>query len=403
MSLRFDAIREDFDNYIVPAYAPAKVIPVRGQGSRLWDQEGKDHIDLFAGIAVNSLGHAHPKLIQRLQEQSQMLWHLSNAFTNEPALALAKRLCELTFAERVFFCNSGSEANEGAIKMARRYAHDTFSPEKIEIISFRRSFHGRTFMNVAVGGQEQYSQGFGPMPQGITHLPFNDIDALHKQASDKLCCIVVEPIQGEGGIIPATHEFMQAVRDVCKEYNALMVLDEVQSGVGRTGDLFAYMGYGITPDVITTAKGIGGGFPLAAFATTQNIAKVLKVGTHGTTYGGNPLATSVGLAVLDEVSQPDFLKQVKDSANYTRQGLEKINAKHKIWKEIRNRGLWFGCELSESYQDQAKHFVNAGREHRVLFTVAGTNIMRLAPALNITFEEIDEGLSRMEQAILDAK
>ena len=402
-SLRFDVSRSDFENYIIPAYEPAKLVPVRGQGSRLWDQEGLEYIDLFAGIAVNCLGHAHPKLVQRLQEQSQQLWHLSNAFTNEPALALAKKLCELTFAERVFFCNSGSEANEGAIKMARRYTYNKFNPQKTEIISFHQSFHGRTFMAISIGGQTKYSQGFGALLQGVTHLPFNDIDALRQHASDQLCCIVLEPIQGEGGIIPATPEFMQAVKEVCHESNALMVFDEVQSGIGRTGDLFAYMGYGITPDIMTIAKGIGGGFPLGAFATTQKIAEVLNVGTHGTTYGGNPLATAVGLAVLDEVAQPDFLAQVKDSAQYMRQGLEKINERQNIWKEIRNRGLWFGCELNDSYQDQAKHFVNAGREHRVLFTVSGTNIMRFAPALNITYEEIDVGLELLEQAILEVK
>ena len=196
-------------------------------------------------------------------------------------------------------------------------------------------------MTMSIGGQEKYSQGFGTLPQGITHLPFNDIDALRKHASDKLCCIVLEAIQGEGGVMPATPEFMQEVRKVCNESNALMILDEVQSGVGRTGDLFAYMEYGITPDIITIAKGIGGGFPIGAFITTEKIAEVLKVGTHGTTYGGNPLATSVALAVLDEMTKPDFLPQVKKSAQYMREGLEKINERQNIWKEIRNRGLWF--------------------------------------------------------------
>src|SRR3546814_928480 len=282
--------RQTFDEVMVPNYSPAEVIPVRGQGSRWWDQQGREYVDFAGGIAVTVLGHANPVMVKALNEQAQKLWHLSNVVTNEPALKLAQRLTELTFAERVFFCNSGGEANEAAFKLARRWASTNFGPEKNRIIAFDNAFHGRTLFTVCVGGQPKYSQGFGPLPGGIEHLPFNDIAALEAVMDDKVCAIVMEPLQGEGGLTPATPEFAKAARALCDRHKALLVFDEVQTGNGRTGTLYAYEQLGVTPDVMSTAKGLGGGFPIGAMLTTAEIAKALAFGPHGSTYGGNPLA-----------------------------------------------------------------------------------------------------------------
>ncbi|EPN60951.1 bifunctional N-succinyldiaminopimelate-aminotransferase/acetylornithine transaminase protein, partial [Pseudomonas syringae pv. actinidiae ICMP 19079] len=264
MSVEHAAVqRADFDQVMVPNYAPAGFIPVRGAGSRVWDQAGRELVDFSGGIAVNVLGHCHPALVGALTEQANNLWHVSNVFTNEPTLRLAKKLVDSTFAERVFFCNSGAEANEAAFKLARRVAHDLYGPEKYEIIAAVNSFHGRTLFTVSVGGQPKYSDGFGPKITGISHVPYNDLEALKAAVTDKTCAVVLEPIQGEGGVLPGELAYLQGARTLCDEHNALLVFDEVQSGMGRSGHLFAYMHYGVTPDILSSAKSIGGGFPLA--------------------------------------------------------------------------------------------------------------------------------------------
>src|SRR5690606_20723970 len=277
--------RADFDQVMVPNYAPAAFIPVRGQGSRVWDQAGRELIDFAGGIAVNVLGHAHPALVGALTEQANKLWHVSNVFTNEPALRLAHKLVDATFAERAFFCNSGAEANEAAFKLARRVAHDRFGPEKYEIVSALNSFHGRTLFTVTVGGQPKYSDGFGPKIEGIKHVPYNDLEALKAVVSDKTCAVVLEPIQGESGVLPADQAYLEGARKLCDEHGALLIFDEVQTGMGRTGELFAYMHYGVTPDILTNAKSLGGGFPIGLMLTTDKVAKHFSVGTHGTTFG----------------------------------------------------------------------------------------------------------------------
>ncbi|MGB2324844.1 MAG: aminotransferase class III-fold pyridoxal phosphate-dependent enzyme, partial [Pseudomonadales bacterium] len=276
--------RELFDQVMVPNYAPAKMIPVRGEGSRVWDQEGREYIDFAGGIAVTSVGHAHPEMLATLQEQGQKLWHLSNVMTNEPALKLAQQLTAATFADRIFFANSGAEANEAAFKLARRYAHNKFGPDKHEIIAFEQGFHGRTLFTVSVGGQAKYREGFGPAIEGITHLPYNDIAALEAAVSDKTCAIIMEPLQGEGGINAATTAFAKRVRELCDQYQALLVMDEVQTGVGRLGTLYGYEQLGITPDILTSAKGLGNGFPVAAMLASASVAEHFEVGTHGSTY-----------------------------------------------------------------------------------------------------------------------
>ena len=391
--------RADFDQVMVPNYAPAAFIPVRGAGSRVWDQAGRELIDFAGGIAVNVLGHAHPALVGALTEQANTLWHVSNVFTNEPALRLAKKLVDSTFAERVFFCNSGAEANEAAFKLARRVAFDRFGSEKYEIIAALNSFHGRTLFTVNVGGQSKYSDGFGPKITGITHVPFNDLDALKAAISDKTCAVVLEPIQGEGGVLPAEQAYLQGARALCDEHNALLVFDEVQTGMGRTGQLFAYMHYGVTPDILTSAKSLGGGFPIAAMLTTEALAKHLVVGTHGTTYGGNPLACAVGNAVIDVINTPEVLAGVKTKHDHFKTRLEQIGQQYGLFTEVRGMGLLLGCVLSDAWKGRAKDIFNAAEKENLMILQAGPDVVRFAPSLVVEEADIEEGLNRFERAV----
>ncbi len=388
-----------FDEVMVPCYNPMEMIPVRGKGSRIWDQDDNEYIDFAGGIAVSCLGHCHPVMVDALTEQGNKLWHLSNVMTNEPALRLAKKLTEVSFAERVFFANSGAEANEAALKLARRYAADVHGPEKSEIIAFKQGFHGRTFFTVTVGGQAAYSDGFGPKPGDVTHLPYNDIEALQAHMSDRTCAVMMEPLQGEGGIVPPTPEFAQAVRDLCDKHNALLIFDEVQTGNGRTGHFYAYQGLGITPDILSTAKSLGGGFPIGAMLTTAKLAEHLKVGTHGSTYGGNPLACAVAEAVVNEVTKPEVLAGVLEREALFRAGLEKINAKYNLFSEVRGKGLLLGAALNEEWQGRARDVLVAAGKQGLLVLVAGANVVRFTPSLVITQQEIEEGLAKLDKAI----
>ncbi|WP_010605389.1 aspartate aminotransferase family protein [Pseudoalteromonas maricaloris] len=393
------ANRELFDEVMVPNYNPSAVIPVKGQGSRVWDQTGKEFIDFAGGIAVNCLGHCHPALVSALKEQGEKIWHLSNVMTNEPALRLAKKLTDATFAEKVYFANSGAEANEAALKLARRWALDKFGAEKTQIIAFNKGFHGRTFFTVTVGGQAAYSDGFGPKPADITHIDYNDLAAFEKTISDNTCAVMMEPLQGEGGIISPNAEFVQAVRELCDKHNALLIFDEVQTGVGRTGDLYAYQGLGVTPDILTSAKALGGGFPIGAMLTTTEIAAHLKIGTHGSTYGGNPLACAVAEAAFDTVNTESVLAGVKAKEQLFRDGLNAINDKYNVFSEVRGKGLLLGAVLNDKFEGRARDFLVASAEHGLMSLVAGTNVVRFTPSLVITDEEIQEGLARFEQAV----
>jgi len=391
--------RTDFDQVMVPNYAPAGFIPVRGAGSRVWDQSGRELVDFTGGIAVNVLGHAHPALVSALTEQANKLWHVSNVFTNEPALRMAKKLVDATFADRAFFCNSGAEANEAAFKLARRVAFDLYGTEKYEIIAAINSFHGRTLFTVNVGGQSKYSDGFGPKITGITHVPYNDLEALKAAISDKTCAVVLEPVQGESGVIPAELAYLQGARQLCDEHNALLVFDEVQTGMGRTGELFAYMHYDVTPDILTSAKSLGGGFPIAAMLTTEALAKHLTVGTHGTTYGGNPLACAVAEAVIDIVNTPETLAGVKARRELFKTRLEAIGEQYGVFTQVRGLGLLLGCVLSDAWKGKAKDFFNAAEKEGVMVLQAGPDVIRFAPSLVVTEADIDEGLDRFERAI----
>jgi succinylornithine transaminase family protein len=399
--------RAAYDEVMVPNYAPAGFVPVRGEGSRVWDQNGREYVDFAGGIAVSSVGHAHPNVVRALIDQAQKIWHTSNGLVNEPGLRLARMLTERTFAERVFFCNSGAEANEAALKLARKWASDHFpSPgaskgetEKTGIVSCVNSFHGRTLFTVSVGGQEKYTQGFAPLPAGITHVPFNDVAALRAAVNDKTCAVIVEPIQGEGGVTPATKDYLHAVRELCDQHKALMIFDEVQSGAMRTGSLYAYMNCCAVPDILTTAKGIGGGFPIGAMLTTTEIAKSFAVGAHGTTYGGNPLACAVAGAVLEVLVSPEVKENVPARSAQLFAGLKEIGRKHRVFKEVRGAGLLIGCELEEAWKGRGKDFVKAAEEHGLIILIAGPNVIRLAPSLLITERDVAAGLALFDEAV----
>jgi acetylornithine/N-succinyldiaminopimelate aminotransferase len=388
-----------FDEVMVPNYSPSAVIPVRGEGSRVWDQQDKEYIDFAGGIAVNCLGHCHPALVSALKEQGEKIWHLSNVWSNEPALRLAKKLTDATFAEKVYFANSGAEANEAALKLARRWAIDNFSAEKSKIISFNKGFHGRTFFTVTVGGQAAYSDGFGPKPGDISHADYNDLASFEALIGDDTCAVMIEPLQGEGGVINPTIEFMQGVRALCDKHNALLIFDEVQTGVGRTGSLYAYEGLGVTPDILSTAKALGGGFPIGAMLTTTEIAKHLKIGTHGSTYGGNPLACAVAEAALDTVNTPEVLNGVNQKEALFRELVAEINDQYDVFSEVRGKGLLLGLALNDKYKGRAKEIITAGMEHGVMCLVAGMDVVRFTPSLVIPDADIREGMARFAKAV----
>ena len=391
--------RELFDKVILPVYSPAKFIPVKGKGSRVWDQDGNEYIDFAGGIAVNALGHCHPRLINALHQQSEQLWHVSNVFTNEPALRLAQKIIDNTFADRVFFANSGAEANEAAFKLARYYAAEKYSPYKTKIIAFYQSFHGRTFFTVSVGGQAKYSDGFGPKPADIIHVPFNDLNAVKAVMDDHTCAVVLEPVQGEGGLTSATPEFLEGVRALCDQYNALLVFDEVQCGMGRTGSLYTYQQYDVVPDILTSAKALGGGFPISAMLTTNEIASVMHPGVHGTTYGGNPLACAVGCEAFDIINTPEVIQGVEKRRAIFIEQLESINDKFKVFREYRGKGLLLGAELQPKFHSKAREFLNVASECKVMILNAGPNVLRFTPSLIISEDEIKEGMNRLSTAV----
>ena len=390
--------RHDFDQWMMPVYAPATFVPVRAEGSRLWDQQGKEYIDFAGGIAVNALGHAHPALQQALTEQAAKLWHTGNGYTNEPVLRLAKQLIDATFADRVFFCNSGAEANEAALKLARKVAHDRCGDQKSGIVAFTNAFHGRTLFTVSAGGQPAYSRDFAPLPPAIQHAQFNNLESAAALINDSTCAVIVEPIQGEGGVLPADAAFLRGLRELCDRHQALLIFDEVQSGVGRTGSLYAYMHYGVTPDVLSTAKALGGGFPIGAMLTREDLAQVMGVGTHGTTYGGNPLAGAVAGKVLELVNQPAFLAGVTERHQWFVDQLQAINQRLPVFKTIRGLGLLIGAVLNDDFAGKAKQFNLTAAEEGVMVLIAGASVVRFAPALNISQEEVQQGLARFERA-----
>lgn len=380
---------------VLPTYSRAPLSFVKGEGSWLIEADGRRFLDLGAGIAVNALGHAHPALVEALTTQANALWHTSNLYQIPQQQALADKLVEHTFADTVFFTNSGTESCELAVKMARKYFYDKGQPEKIEIITFSGSFHGRSSAGIAAAGSEKMTKGFGPLLPGFVHLEFGDHDALNAAINDKTCAIMVEPVQGEGGIRPLPDACLKGLRDLCDEHGILMILDEVQCGVGRTGKLFAHEWSGATPDIMMVAKGIGGGFPLGAVLATENAASGMTAGTHGSTYGGNPLGCAVGCAVMDIVAEPDFLAEVNRKAGLLRQKLEGLVSTHpEVFEAVRGSGLMLGLKCKIPPAD----FVSAGYAAEVITVPAADNVVRLLPPLTITDAEIAEAVTRLDRA-----
>jgi acetylornithine/N-succinyldiaminopimelate aminotransferase len=379
---------------------------VRAAGLDLWDQSGKHYLDFTSGIAVASLGHCNPILVDALTKQLNTVWHLGNGYTNEPVLRLGLALTEATFADRAFFCNSGAEANEAALKLARKYAHTKFGPHKSRIISCLSSFHGRTLFTVSVGGQPKYTEGFEPLPQEINHIPYNDIEAARAAITDDVCAVIVEPIQGEGGVIPGDVAYLQALREFCDKTGALLVFDEVQSGVGRTGELYAYMGKGVTPDILTSAKALGNGYPIGAMLTTHDIASHFSVGSHGTTYGGNPLAATVALNVIETINQPAFLARVKQASATIFANLKKLAADFpQVFGEVRGSGLLIGLPMADGFAGRAKDFTKTCEGLGLMLLIAGPDVVRLAPALIVSdaqIAEVDRIMRVAVEAMLNA-
>jgi len=373
-----------------------QILFLKASGSSVWDKNNKKFIDFGGGIAVNSLGHSHPELVLALNEQSKKLWHLSNYISNEPAINLAKQLTDLTFADKIYFSNSGSEANEAAIKMARRYHHEKGSIRN-EIIAFNNSFHGRSLLNISLGASDNHRKGFGPFPTGIRHANYNSLSSVEALITDKTAAIIIEPVQGEAGVVPAKQEFLLGIRDLCTQNGVLLIMDEVQSGVGRMGHLFGYMAFGIEPDILTSAKGLGGGIPIGATLTKNEIASSMDVGSHGSTFGGNPMACAVANKVIEIVSNPIFLEGVKKKESLLMDKLKGASKEHQAFQEIRSSGLWIGCELNNN--GEVNKLLDKCYESGLIAVSAGPSTLRFAPALNISEDEISEGIKRLEEAL----
>jgi acetylornithine/N-succinyldiaminopimelate aminotransferase len=380
---------------LMPVYPRSPVRPVRGEGVYLYGEGGEKYLDFAAGIAVNLLGHGHPYLTKAIQEQAATLIHVSNLYGSPQGEALAKRLVELTFADTVFFTNSGAEAVECAIKTARRYHFANGRPEKHDLITFSNAFHGRTMATISATDQAKLRDGFAPLLTGFKVVDFNDLDAALAAIDDNTAGFLVEPIQGEGGIRPATHEFLSGLRAACDERDLMLVFDEVQCGVARTGTLYAYEQYGLTPDIMATAKGIGGGFPMGACLATEKAAAGMVVGTHGSTFGGNPLAMAAGQAVLDVVANDEFLANVRAKGDRLRAALEQMIPNHdRLFDSVRGTGLMLGIKM----KTDSREFVNYLRTRGLLTVAAGDNVMRLLPPLVIEEEHIREFVETLSAA-----
>jgi acetylornithine/N-succinyldiaminopimelate aminotransferase len=383
---------------LLPTYARADIAFVRGEGPYLFAEDGQRYLDFGAGVAVNALGHAHPKLVSALMEQAQKVWHTSNNYRITGQEKLSKKLVESTFADTMFFTNSGAESVECAIKMARRYHYANGHPERFHIVTFEGAFHGRTLAAIAAGGQAKYLEGFGPKVEGFDQVPFGDLKALEAAITPATAALLIEPIQGEGGLRPADPEFLRSLRKICDDHGLLLIFDEIQTGVGRTGKLFAHEWSGVKPDIMAIAKGIGGGFPIGACLATAEAAKGMVAGTHGSTFGGNPLGMAVGSAVLDEVLAPGFLEHVRTVGNYLQQQLTRLIAEHPhVFEDVRGQGLMLGLKMRVPNTD----FVAAARKHGVLVLGAGDNVVRLLPPLNIDETHVREAMEKLDAAARD--
>jgi acetylornithine/N-succinyldiaminopimelate aminotransferase len=379
---------------LLPTYARVDLAFERGEGSWIISTTGERYLDFTGGVAVNVLGHAHPYLVEALTRQAQKLWHVSNLFRIPEAERLAQRLCDVSFADLVFFCNSGTEAIEGSIKVTRKFQATSGHPEKYRIITFEGAFHGRTLAALAATGNQKYLEGFGPPVEGFDQVPFGDLDAVKAAIGPQTAGILIEPIMGEGGVRVVPNTFLAALRELCDQHGLLLLFDEVQAGIGRTGAFFAYQRTGITPDVMALAKGLGGGFPVGAVLATAKAASGMTAGTHGSTFGGNPLAMAAGNAVLDVVLEPGFLDRTRQAALLFRQRLAELKDHHPSIAEIRGDGLLLGLRLNVPNN----LMVDAARAENLLVVAAGDNVVRLLPPLNITDQDTREALARLDRA-----
>ncbi|ODU52660.1 MAG: acetylornithine aminotransferase [Lysobacteraceae bacterium SCN 69-48] len=387
---------------LLPVYRQREMILERGQGARVWDSEGRDYVDFAAGIAVCSLGHCDPELTAALVEQAGRLWHTSNVFYSEPPLRLAQELVAASrFAERAFLCNSGAEANEAAIKLVRKWATaQGREPARRVILTFRGSFHGRTLAAVTATAQPKYQEGFDPLPGGFRYVDFNDIAQLETaMASGDVAAVMLEPVQGEGGVMPAAPGYLQAVRALCDRHKALLVLDEIQCGMGRTGALFAHWEDGVVPDIVTLAKALGGGFPVGALLAGPKVAQAMQFGAHGTTFGGNPLAAAVARVALRRLASQDIAANVARQSQAIRDGLDALNRDFGLFAQVRGRGLMLGAVLKPEHAGKAGAIGDLAAAHGLLLLQAGPDVLRFVPALNIGDDAVADGLARLRRAL----
>ena len=389
-------------DFYLPVYKPRQLILDRGRGSRVWDREGREFVDLAGGIAVCGLGHCDPELTEALIQQAGRLWHTSNVFYSEPPVRLAEELVTASrFAERAFLCNSGAEANEAAIKLVRKWATaQGRAPERRVIVTFRGSFHGRTLATVTATAQPKYQEGYEPLPGGFRYIDFNDIAQLESaMAGGDVAAVMLEPVQGEGGVMPAAPGFLQAVRALCDQHDVLLVLDEIQCGMGRSGTLFAHWQDGVVPDIVTLAKALGGGMPIGALLAGPKVAQVMQFGAHGTTFGGNPLASAVARVALRKLGSDEIALNVQRQAQAIRDGVDAINRDLDLFSEVRGRGLMLGAVLKQAHSGRAGEILDHAADNGLLLLQAGPDVLRFVPALNIGDEDVAEGLARLRKAL----
>jgi acetylornithine/N-succinyldiaminopimelate aminotransferase len=381
------------EQYIANTYARYPILLVRGKGTRVWDLEGEEYLDFVSGLAVCNLGHCHPKVVKAIQDQAEKLIHVSNFYYIEPQIQLASLLCKHSFADKVFFCNSGAEANEGAMKLARKYAKEKISKDRHEIITMERSFHGRTLATLTATGQEKFHKGYEPLMPGFKYVPFNDIRAVKNAMDSKTCALMLEPIQGEGGVNCPSEGYLKALREICDEKGLLLIFDEVQVGMGRTGKLFAYEHDGVEPDMLTLAKSLAGGVPIGALIIKKGIADSFKPGDHASTFGGNPLATAAGVAALTAILEEGMLENCQKMGDYFLSQLEEIKGKFPFVKEVRGKGLILGMEL----KIDGSSIVNEMLKKKILINCTMGNVLRFLPPLIVTKEEIDRVVKTLEE------
>ncbi|HZK54761.1 MAG TPA: acetylornithine transaminase [Desulfosporosinus sp.] len=391
--LSTEAIIERGKNVVMNTYGRLPMTIAKGSGAYVWDTEEKRYLDFLTGLAVNSLGHNHPAVVRAIQEQAQEIIHVSNLYWIPNQVALAERLVEHSFADKVFFCNSGAEANEAAFKLARKYARKKSGTHKFEVVTLENSFHGRTLATLTLTGQTKYQEGYEPLPVGCSYAKLNDLDSLKANVTINTAAVFIEPIQGEGGVLPATKEFLQGARALCDKFGALLIFDEVQCGVGRTGKLFAYEWSGVAPDIMTLAKALGGGVPIGAMLATDEVASAFQPGDHASTFGGNPLATASGCAALDVMLEAGFLEGIQERSEYFKKGLEALAEKYQTGDPVRGQGFIIGWPVSKL----GPEIVEACRLNGLLINCVGGKILRFLPPLIVKKQEIDEALEILNE------